>query len=186
MFRCGSLQVVSRLLQYAGVLEEVWIVVYVEGLEGIIMGMLKNKFSMSLQVVPDLVGAAGSGSGVLRLMLKIAGDVAGRRHCHVNARVARRNQDSRAPISCQLHATLMINFTLIERRKMTVLSRSFVQCYSTSVAFSVGPVAPVFRESVSVSARLEHWRLLLTPQYCMELHAWPASRWTGQVICVFS
>ena len=72
---------VSRLLQYAGVLEEVWIVVYVEGLEGIIMGMLKNKFSMSLQVVPDLVGAAGS--GVLRLMLKIAGDVAGRRHCHV-------------------------------------------------------------------------------------------------------
>ena len=158
--------------------------VYVEGLEDIVMGMSKNNFSMSLQVVPDLVGAAGS--GVLRLMLKIAGDVARRRHCHVNARVARRNQDSRAPISCQLHATLMINFTLIERRKMTVLSRSFVQCYSTSVAFSVGPVAPVFRESVSVSARLEHWRLLLTPQYCMELHAWPASRWTGQVICVFS
>ena len=55
---------VSRLLQYAGVLEEVWIVVYVEGLEGIVMGMSKNKFSMSLQVVPDLVGAAGS--GVLR------------------------------------------------------------------------------------------------------------------------
>ena len=183
MFRCGSLQV-SRLLQYAGVLEEVWIVVYVEGLEGIIMGMLKNKFSMSLQVVPDLVGAAGS--GVLRLMLKIAGDVAGRRHCHVYVRVARRNQDSRAPISCQLHATLMINFTFIGRRKMTVLSRSFVQCYSTSVAFSVGPVAPVFRESVSVSARLEHWRLLPLPQYCMELHVWPASRWTGQIICVFS
>ena len=158
--------------------------VYVEGLEDIVMGMSKNNFSMSLQVVPDLVGAAGS--GVLRLMLKIAGDVARRRHCHVNARVARRNQDSRAPISCQLHATLMINFTFIGRRKMTVLSRSFVQCYSTSVAFSVGPVAPVFRESVSVSARLEHWRLLLTPQYCMELHAWPASRWTGQVICVFS
>jgi hypothetical protein len=172
-----------RLLQCAGVLEEVWVVVHVERFEGIVLGMLKNKFSMSLQVVPDLVGAAGS--GVSRLMLKIAGDVAGRRHCHVNARVARRNQDSRAPISCQLHATFMINFTLIERRKVTVLSRSFVQCYSTSVAFSVGPVAPVFRESISVYARLEHWRLLPTPQYCMELHVWPVSRWTGQIICVF-
>jgi hypothetical protein len=174
---------VLRLLQCAGVLEEVWVVVHVERFEGIVLGMLKNKFSMSLQVVPDLVGAAGS--GVSRLMLKIAGDVAGRRHCHVNARVARRNQDSRAPISCQLHATFMINFTLIERRKVTVLSRSFVQCYSTSVAFSVGPVAPVFRESISVYARLEHWRLLPTPQYCMELHVWPVSRWTGQIICVF-
>ena len=55
-------------------------------------------------------------------MLKIARDVA----CdvtHVNARVARRNQDSRAPFSSQLHAILLLYFTLIERMKIAIWLR---------------------------------------------------------------
>jgi hypothetical protein len=141
-------------------------------------------------VVPGLVGAAAA-SGVMRLMLKIARDGGGRATslpCHVNARVARRNQGftrtRSLPLACNLD-DLFHSYQTQEDQHDHLPSVTLCQSRST-----LDP----WRQSLGVgfwSKGLCQARTLETIAYtlgtgCMELYVWLASRWTDQVICVFS